>query len=89
MINLDEYKKDKYEKYRKEVEEILQKHEHDGEQIETALNTDEFRFHLGLEPVIDHMQMLLEICMQGTSLQAEIAMLNRKYGYTGNKIHEK
>ena len=40
--------------------------------LEAMLNGDEFRFGLGLEPVIDHFSVLQQISMDGADIRNEI-----------------
>lgn len=88
MINLEEYKKKKYEEYRKEVDTVIKNFAENKQRIESALNGDEFRLGLGLDPVIDHLAVLQQISMDGTSIRNEIEKLNKKYGYSGEKVFE-
>lgn len=88
MINLEEYKRKKYEEYKKEVDMVISKFSEKEDDLEAMLNGDEFRFGLGLDPVIDHFSMLQQISMDGADIRNEIEKLNKKYGYPGDKIFE-
>ena len=88
MINLEEYKRKKYEEYKKEVDMVISRFSEREDDLEAMLNGDEFRFGLGLDSVIDHLSVLQQISMDGTDIRNEIEKLNKKYGYPGDKIFE-
>lgn len=88
MINLEDYKRKKYEEYKKEVDMVISRFSEREDDLEAMLNGDEFRFGLGLDSVIDHLSVLQQISMDGADIRNEIEKLNKKYGYPGDKIFE-